>query len=301
MTATPDPLEPVFTDYTADTTAEVQHSGTDALWRKAKRRRIGRGATAGAAALALLAPAGWLLLNAAGADQPAGAPPGAFGPDATESSRAAELGAEESESEVETDGGDVGAAYSVDFIGDTVDMPSFAPGDAELEAACTVGDTVLGNGMYQGAGDIGDYVEGEAFFVGVTYAAVTAADRALVATGDYDYRDLSLAGLFGCDTGGEILFQAAVVVDDGDGTWTAEQLVHSEPGGETLKGFFTTDEGYELLIGFASRWAPEAELDEDDYWIDKVVLDDDGAVTREPSDYDYWSLVIDMTSHLLAE
>lgn len=288
MNTTPDPLESVFTDYTDDTAAEVEDRGTDGLWRKARRRRIGRAATAGVAALALIAPATWLLANTAGADEPQ--------PQAGEQER---LPADTTLGEDDVQAWEVEVADADDFVGATVDLPSFAPGNTDVDEVCGVGETVVADGRYHGAGDAGAPGEGEAFILGTTFAALTAAERAMVAEGEPFPTGLSLVGFFGCDTGDTMLFQVVVLEDTGEGTWAAEQLVHSEPGGVSLKGIMAGD-GMELLVGFVRRWAPPVELDDDQYFVERVLVDD-GTVTRDPSDYDYRSLVIDMNSHLLSD
>ncbi|WP_205324323.1 hypothetical protein [Glycomyces sp. YM15] len=296
----PDPMASIFTDYTADISAEVQGSGTGPLRRKARRRRIGRTAAAGTAALALIAPATWLLADVAGAGERSPQPYAGATGDATVSEEP-DASPEEPEPSIEflfeEDPVDAG-----DLMGATVDMPSFVPGNGEVEAVCGSGDTVVVDGMYHGAGESGEVEEGEAFVLVTTQAVVTAEDRIDIADGTAAYADLSLVGYFGCDYGREFVFQVVVLEATGDGTWKAEQLVHSQPGGEVIKGAITGDDG-ELLVGFAERWDPGAGPEDTDteHWIEHVRLDDEGAAVREPSEYGYWSLVIDSSPLFPAE
>ncbi|HEY1094615.1 MAG TPA: hypothetical protein VGE61_07915, partial [Glycomyces sp.] len=191
---------------------------------------------------------------------------------------------------------------AADLTGATVDMPAFVPGDDAVEAVCGSGDTVVVDGTYHGAGESGDPEEGESFLLLVTNAVVTEEDRADVADGVASWGDLSLVGYFGCDAGDDFVFQVVVLGEDGDGTWTAEQVVHSQPGGEVIKGAMAGDGG-ELLVGFAERWDPTAAGPESDteHWIERVRLDEQGAPVREPSQYGYWSLVIDASPMFPAE
>ncbi|MEU5157572.1 hypothetical protein [Glycomyces sp. NPDC021274] len=294
---TPDPMKSIFDEYTGDVTAATDTGDADRLWRKAKRRRVGRVAVAGVAALALAAPATWLLANTAGAGEPQQplAQPGA--PEST----AAETSPEETPPAFEfvPDDDPVDAN---DIIGATVDMPSFVPGDQDVEAACGSGDTVVADGTYHGAGVSGDAEEGEAFLLLVTTAVVTPEDRADVADGLAHAADLSLVAYFGCDAGDEFVFQVVVLEESGDGTWGAQQLVHSQPGGTVIKGAMAGD-GLQLLVGFAERWDPTATSaeSETEHWIESVQLEEDGTVVREPSEYDYWSLVIDSSPMFSAE
>lgn len=298
MTA-PDPMESIFADYTDDTAADVQGSSTDPLWRKAKRRRIGRTAAAGTAALALIAPATWLLANVAGADEQV--PPQQAGANGAAETTEDETTPEEPDPSIEFLA-DEDPVDATDLMGATVDMPSFVPGDGDVEAVCGSGDTVVVDGMYHGAGESGDPEEGEAFILLTTTAVVTEEDRIDIADGVASYADLSFVGYFGCDAGDEFVFQAVVLEETGDGTWEAEQLVHSQPGGEVIKGVITGDGG-ELLVGFAERWDPGAGPDDTDteHWIEHIQLNEEGAVVREPSEYGYWSLVIDSSPLFPAE
>ncbi|GAA2266192.1 hypothetical protein GCM10009853_019250 [Glycomyces scopariae] len=247
MTATPDPLEPVFTDYTADTTAEVQHSGTDALWRKAKRRRIGRGATAGAAALALVASASWLLVAGAGADdrEPV---PAADEPTLSE----------EDEQYLDALGGP-----ARDLVGTEFALPSFAPGDVMVDEVCANGDQVIEDGS------VVEPVEDGAVFLVQTATMYTE-----YGVGIYQ------VGLFGCRFGEEALYQATILEQASDDTWTAgTQLVRSEPGGESpqyLRPFVDADG---LIVGVAERYDPAAgDLR---YRAERVTLAADGTIERE--------------------
>ena len=52
-------------------------------------------------------------------------------------------------------------------------------------------------------------------------------------------------------------------------------------------------DGMELLVGFVERWEPTPDP-EAVHWVERVELGED-AVVREPTDYEYWSLVIDMS------
>lgn len=297
---TPDPMKDLFAEYTGDITAATG-TGADRLWRKAKRRRAGRIAAAGAAALALFAPVSWLLANTAGAGEPQPPAPHAGANGSTETAEEEAVREEDLLPEVEfLPDEDPVAVY--DLVGATVDMPSFVPGDGDVEAVCGSGDTVVADGMYHGAGESGDPAEGEAFLLLTTDAVVTEEDRVDIADGEAAWGDLSLVGYFGCDAGDEFVFQVVVLEEDGDGTWTATQVVHSQPGGEVIKGVIAGDGG-ELLVGFAERWDPSATGPDSDteHWIERVRLDATGAPVREPSQYGYWSLVIDASPMFPAE
>jgi hypothetical protein len=297
---TPDPMKDLFTEYTGDITAATSTDGADELWRKAKRRRAGQVAAAGVAALALVAPASWLLANAAGADEPQPSAPQAGANGTAETTEDEAAREEELLPEVEFLP-DEDPVDATDLMGATVDMPSFVPGDDDVEAVCGSGDTVVVDGMYHGAGESGDPEEGESFILLTTNAVVTEADRVDIADGVASWGDLSLVGYFGCDAGDEFVFQVVVLEEDGDGTWTARQVVHSQPGGEVIKGVMA--DGGELLVGFAERWDPSATGPDSDteHWIESVRLDEEGAPVREPSEYGYWSLVIDASPMFSAE
>jgi hypothetical protein len=293
-----DPIYGLFDEYESATAAETRPRSADQLRRKAVHLRIGRTAVAGAAALALIAPATWVLANVAGADgqeQPqAGAPGGVDqeSPTAPADPDPASSG---------TPGAEDDSIDATDIVGATVDMPSFVPGDTAVEDVCGSGDTVVVDGTYHGAGVSGEVEEGETFLLVLTNAAVTEEDRVAYADGTAALSDLSLVGYFGCDFGDEFVFQTVVLENTGEGTWTAEQLVHSEPGGEVIKGVITGNDG-ELLVGFAERWDPGAVSGTDtEHWIDTVRVDENGTVVREPSEHDYWSIVIDSSPMFSAE
>ncbi|MFC3491813.1 hypothetical protein [Glycomyces rhizosphaerae] len=248
---TPDPMASIFAGYTDDTAAEVKGSSTGPLWRRARRRRIGRTAAAGVAALALIAPATWLLANAAGADEHEG-------PQAGQESATDEEGVLSELKENYLD--ELGP--KADLVGTTLDLPSFVPGNADVDAVCGVDDAELGDGRYEEPVE-----DGAVFFV---------QSSIVLTEGGYDFY---YAGLFGCRYGEETLYQAVVLDEVEDDTWAAgTQLVHSVPGGESPQHLPNRSEDG-LVVGFAERYDPAA--DDLRYWAERITLDADGEPVRE--------------------
>ena len=244
--STPDPMASIFSDYTDDTTAEVAGDAPDPLWRKAKRRRIGRVAVAGAAALALIAPATWLLANAGDGDE-------------QEQQQAAEDHAISPEEDRALDLFGPG----VDIVGTVMTLPSFVPGNADVDEVCAADGTVIGDGRYE------EPVENGAVF----FVQDTASNLSQDGTDDFHE-----VGLFGCRYGEETLYQAVTLAETEDDTWVAgEQLVHSEPGGESPQYLIATERDG-LVVGFAERYDPTA--DDLRYWAENIALDTGGAPVR---------------------
>ncbi|MQM25272.1 hypothetical protein [Glycomyces albidus] len=249
-----DPMASIFVEYTDDTTAEVKERSTDPLWRKARRRRIGRTAAAAAAALALVAPASWLLAGAAGSDGQV------------------EESAQEQSFEIVEGGPDDGGVTlvfgQVELVGATIDLPSFAPGNAGVDRVCTVDGAVVADGRLEAPEATGTVFLKQ--FVQLPVIDEDDETQALFSP---------QVALFGCDTGDETLFQA-VVVEQVDGEWTATQeAVRSEPGGESPQ-YLSSDADGDLLVVFAERFDPGA--DDVAHWVERVVLDSDEAPVREP-------------------
>ncbi|MEU5875833.1 hypothetical protein AB0A73_30255 [Glycomyces sp. NPDC047369] len=252
MTA-PDPLETVFIDYTDDTAAELRGTGTgtDRLWRKARRRRIGRTAAAGAAALALLAPAGWLLANTAGTDDRGTAP-------AEEQTTAPEHLLPDQDPDAIW--ADEVVPETGEIVGATMTLPSFG-GDAD--AACPVEDAVIADGTFAPPGD-----DGAVYLKQLRIATLTGEPGAAQAV-----------ALFGCGFDGDAAFQVVVLAETapGSGAWEAErQLARSAPGASPqYLGGGETD----LVIGFAERY--DATAGDLDYWFDRYWIDAAGEVRSE--------------------
>jgi hypothetical protein len=255
---TPDPMKDLFTTYTSDVTAATSTDGADRLWRKAKRRRAGQvAAVAGVAALTLTGSATWAFQHAAGAD---------------EQDRQQQTAADETPTQSEEAKRFDNLVFDAEDLTEApMDLPSFIPGNADVDDVCQVDDVLLQNGEHQ------EPVENGAVFVKqVTYAHVKA---------DADASDVAV---FGCRYGEESLYQVVILEEAGDETWgAAEQLVHSEPGGESpqyiTESLGMIDEGLDdegLLVGIAERYDPVA--DDLRYWAERVSLDAEGRVVREP-------------------
>jgi hypothetical protein len=255
----PDPLQAVFTDYTDDTSAEVSGSSTDPVWRKAKRRRIGRVAVASAAALALLAPAGWLLANTAGADKPEAAeePPPVW------TAPAPEGNGPNSMSEMLLPG------YET-LVGAVVDLPSFIPGDDEVDEVCQTEDAVVVPGWAEIPDEVGAVFLREYRFVPNSTLQSAAEEE-----------PVPLA-LLGCDYGDGTAFQVVSLSDDGDQWSTVAQYAHTEADGTVPLQLLGSDEAETgVEIGFAERYDPEA--DDLDYWFETITIDAAGDPVRTPA------------------
>ncbi|SDE42834.1 hypothetical protein [Glycomyces harbinensis] len=248
---TPDPVASIFTAYTDDTTAEVKDGSTVSLRRKAKRRRVGRTATAGAAALALIAPAAWLLANTAGAD------------DREQPQTAHERPIDDDS--VPPDEDQYWDAYGPgpDLVGATIVLPSFAPGNADVDAVCASDGAELSDGTVQEPVD-----DGAVFLV--------QTGEALMSDGSEEYYQV---GLFGCRYGEQTLYQAVTLDEVEDDTWAAgTQLVHSELDGESPQHLgFAVGDG--VVVGFAERYDPAA--DDLRYWAERITLNAGGEPVRE--------------------
>ncbi|WP_112133810.1 hypothetical protein [Glycomyces dulcitolivorans] len=250
----PDPLAAVFTDYTDDTSAEVRDGSTDRLWRKAKRRRIGRVAVASAAALALLVPAGWLLANTAGADGPEAAeePPPVW------TAPAPEGNGPNTRSDMLVKG------YET-LVGAVVDLPSFIPGNDEVDEICQVDDAVVVPGWVEVPDEEG------AVFLREYTSLVPAMDAAPIPV-----------ALLGCDYGDGTAFQVVTLADEGDQWSTIAQYAHTEADGAVPLEITGSDEPFgEIKVGFAERYDPEAN--DLDYWFETITLDAAGDPVSTPA------------------
>ncbi|GAA2169629.1 MULTISPECIES: hypothetical protein [Glycomyces] len=253
---TPDPMKDLFAEYTGDITAATG-TGADRLWRKAKRRRLGRVAVAGVAVLALTGSATWALQQTAGADEQDRQQPTAADETPTQSEEAKRLDAMVLDAE--------------DLTEAPMDLPPFVPGDTDVDDVCQVDDVLLQNGEHEEPAE-----NGAVFVKQVTYAHVKS---------DADASDVAV---FGCRYGEESLYQVVILEDAGEDEWVAaEQLLHSEPGGESpqyvTESFGVIDEGLDdegLLVGFSERYDPVA--DDLRYWAERVSLDAEGELVREP-------------------
>jgi hypothetical protein len=253
---TPDPMKDLFAEYTGDITAATG-TGADRLWRKAKRRRLGRVAVAGVAVLALSGSATWALQQTAGADEQDRQQQTATDETPTQSEEAMRF--------------DALVFNAEDLTEAPMDLPPFVPGDPDVDDVCQVDDVLLQNGEHE------EPVENGAVFVKqVTYAHVKA---------DADPSDVVV---FGCRYGEESLYQVVILEAAGEEQWVAaEQLLHSEPGGESpqfiTESLGVIDEGLDdegLLVGFSERYDPVA--DDLRYWAERVSLDAEGELVREP-------------------
>jgi hypothetical protein len=252
---TPDPMDEIFAEYTDGITAATDTSGADRLWRKAKRRRTGRVTVAGVAAVALTGTATWAFQQAGAAEEQETANEQAAeqttAPDETPMSREEEryldmLGA------------------GTDLVGAELDLPSFVPGNADVDAVCGRDDVVLADGRHE------EPLEPGAVFVKESMAGTLAGDG-----GGWTEE----VGLFGCRYGEETLYQAVVLAEVEKDRWEArEQIVHSIPGGESPQYLQSSyDDG--ILIGFAERYDPAAN--DLAYWIESVGFDAEGAPVRD--------------------
>jgi hypothetical protein len=250
---TPDPMKKLFAEYTVTVTAEAPIDDADRLWRKAKHRRIGQVAAAGAAVIALTGSATWAFQQHVPAEEQ----------ETANQTTPLETVPDEPGEEKEIFLDMLGAGP--DLVGAELDLPSFVPGNADVDAVCGPDGVVLGDGTFE------EPVEnGAVFLVQATYATL------------YEDRDKNgyEIGLFGCRYGEETLYQAVTLEEVEDDTWEArEQLVHSEPGGESPQYMVWTEE-HDLVIGFAERY--DGEADDLRYWAEHVGLDADGALVREP-------------------
>jgi hypothetical protein len=255
----PDPLAAVFTDYTDDTSAEVRDGGTDRLWRKAKRRRIGRVAVASAATLALLVPAGWLVVNVAGAD----------GPEAAEEQTIPPVWTAPAVGDGEDIRSDSLAPGFDALVGATVDLPSFLPGDDEVDEVCRTDGAVVIPGWAGTPDEVG------AVFLKQYYTVALATDEAPIPV-----------ALLGCDYGDSTAFQVVALSHDA-GQWsTVAQFAHTEEDGAVPRQLLGSGEDeVGLTIGYAERYDPGA--DDLDYWFESVTLDAAGDPVSEPAgDFD---------------
>ncbi|MFG3341947.1 hypothetical protein [Glycomyces sp. NPDC048151] len=255
---TPDPMKDIFAEYTGDITAATDTGGADRLWRKAKRRRTGRvAAVAGLTAVALTGSATWAFQYAAGAD---------------EQDRQQQTAADETPTQSEEAKRHDELFFEAEDLTETpMDLPAFVPGNADVDEVCQVEDVLLTNGEH-----VEPTESGAVFVKQVTYSHVKA---------DADGSDVAILG---CRFGEEALYQVVIIEEAGDETWVAaEQLVHSEPGGESPQyigeSFGLIEEGLDdegLLVGFSERYDPEA--DDLRYWAERVGLDAEGELVREP-------------------
>ncbi|MFC3491811.1 hypothetical protein [Glycomyces rhizosphaerae] len=252
-----DPLDVMFDQYAAATAAETTRSTTRQLRRRMHRHRAGRVAAAGVAAAVLAVPGGWMFQQNVAADEQETAdeqtPEQTPEPTITDENRV--LTEEERYLNL--------LGPSVDLIGAELDLPSFVPGDADVDAVCGRDGVVLGDGRHE------EPVEPGSLFLKEALPGTLAGDGG----------DWAEVGLFGCRYGEETLYQAVVLEEESDGTWVArEQIVHSVPGGESPQYLQSTDEDG-VLIGFAERYDPAAN--DLAYWIESVGFDAAGAPVRE--------------------
>jgi hypothetical protein len=256
MSTTPDPIKAIFTDYTGATTAEVQGGGTDRLWRRAKRRRIGRAAVGAAAALALLAPAGWLLVNASADEQ---------GRQAAQEQTAEPVWTAPAVGNSANGRSDSLAPGFEDLVGAAVALPSFIPGDEEVDDVCKVDDAVVVPGW-----------DGPPDDVGAVFLAQFSSLR------EEEGAEAIPVALFGCDYGDSTAFQV-VALSHGDGEWsTVAQLAHTQTDGAIPMHIVGPGAGEESTrIGFAERYDPEAN--DLHYWFEDVALDAAGDPVSEPA------------------
>ncbi|WP_344491574.1 hypothetical protein, partial [Glycomyces endophyticus] len=203
----------------------------------------------------LLAPAGWLAAGAADADRQQAAeeaPPvwTAPAPAGNGPSLRSEL---------------VSAGYE-DLVGAVVDLPSFLPGDDEVDEACPTEEAVVVPGWADTPDETGAVFLKE-------YATVRFTEGG---------EQFPLA-LLGCDHGDGTAFQV-VALSHVDGQWsTLAQLAATRADGAVpawAAPAIGLDPG--VTIGFTERYDPGA--DDLDYWFESVTLDAEGEPVRTPVD-----------------
>lgn len=237
---------------------------------RVRRRRTTRVVLAAVAALALVAPASWMLQQDATAEeqeQPVIADDGTAETADSESGKPQEpTPSAEHTLEADSEATEPPPLLSFDdLLGATFDLPSFMPDEPMVDSACVTGGAVLQDGTEPNAGD----ETGRINLLEVVHAPLTEGGH-----------DQTIAFL-GCRFAEASAFQAVVIEPDGD-DWVANtQLIVSKSNADSPYDIAAAD-GYGVLVGVAEHFACcDMIPDELEYWIEKVTLDDAGEPVSE--------------------
>lgn len=251
----------------------VEPPAVAAIHGKVRRRRTVRVTVAAVAALALVAPASWMLQQVANADEQdkpvvADDSTSAIAEETTTPAAAPTTPAETEEADTEDGEQEQPVLPTFDeLVGTEIDLPSFMPGNDMVDQACPVDGAVLEDGT------TGEYMQGEGRIglLEVVNAPMTGAGG----------RELPVLFL-GCRFGEAAAYQA-VVLDQSEGTgdwYAAAQLIASKPDADSPYDLALAPD-YGVLVGVAENYAC-CDMDPDalDYWVERITLDDDFEAVR---------------------
>lgn len=248
----------------------VEPPAVAAIRGKVRRRRATRVAVAAVAALALVAPASWMLQQAATAeerDTPQVADDGTNA--VVEAEQPTEV-EEPAPSEDPTPDGEEGSVQSdspptfEDLVGTTLDWQSAIPVDASLGMApqdCMAEGAVLEDGR------TGDYME-DTYRIGLLEVVHTPMTEG--------GRDLPVLHL-GCRFG-EAAAYWVVVLDqaEGDGSWYPAALIRASQMNADSPYDIAPGTDHGVLVGVAERYVCcDMDPDELEYWVESISLDSD--------------------------
>jgi hypothetical protein len=250
----------------------VEPPAVAAIRGKVRRRRAVRVTVAAVAALALVAPASWMLQQAATAEereQPVVAD------DTTSETAAADPTSPDAAPTTPAETGETGTEGEEqqpvlptfeDLVGTVMDLPSFMPGNDMVDQACPVDGAELEDGGKR------EFMRatGRVALLEVVHAPMSAGgeERAIA--------------FLGCRFAEAAAFQAVVVAEGEEGGWVAEeQLIHSKANADSPYDLMA-DADYGVLVGVAEQYACcDMDPDELDYWVERIRIDDDGEVVSE--------------------
>lgn len=237
-----------FTEFGEAAELMVEPPDAAVIRGKVRRRRVARVAVAGVAALALIAPASWMLQQAATAEE-RDTPEVADDTNTTvveeeqptEAEEAAPSEDAETETEVESyDDDDLPTVE--DLVGTTIDgLSSFMPGNDMVDQACPVDGAVLEDGT------TGGYMDG-----GGRIGLLEVVHVQMSPDGG---RELPVL-LLGCRFGEAAAYQVVLLdQSEGDGHWYFwEQLAASKMNADSPYDIAPGPD-YGVLIGIAERYA----------------------------------------------
>lgn len=268
-----------FTEFGEAAELMVEPPDARVIRGKVRRRRVTRVAVAGVAALALLAPASWMLQQAATAEE-RDTPEVADDTNTTVVEEEPTKAEEPTPSEDATpDGEEEDSLFDEpptfdDLIGTTLDLPSFMPGNEMVDQACPVDGAVLEDGT------TGGYMDG-----GGRIGLLEVVHARMMEDSDREFAVLFL----GCRFGEAAAFQVVVLEQsEGDGSWyVGAQLIASKSNADSPYDIVAAPPGvgYGVLIGFAESYACcGTDPDDLDYWVEMVSLDRDFEPVRATFD-----------------
>jgi len=251
----------------------VEPPAVAAIHGKVRRRRAVRVTVAAVAALALAAPASWMLQQVANADEQdrpvvADDATSATAEEATTPAAAPTTPAETEESDTEDGEQEQPVLPTFDeLVGTELDLPSFMPGNDMVDQACPVDGAVLEDGT------TGEYMNG-----GGRIGLLEAVNAPMTEAGG---RELPVLFL-GCRFGEAAAYQA-VVLDQAEGTgdwYAAAQLITSKPDADSPYDLAPAPD-FGVLVGVAEAYACcDMDPDDLDYWVERITLDGDFAPVR---------------------